>query len=206
MGQFTLEMWRAVPLYVGLYEVSHLGRVMSLPRNTTSGGILKPLQGGNKVGGGMGHLAVQLYVDGTCDRWYVHRLVMAAFTGPCPEGQEVRHLDGNPHNNRWASGDTEEEIRANGGNLIYGTHRENILDIVRSGEHYLASRTHCNNGHEFTPENTYIDAKGARICRTCNRDYQREYQKEWRKRNPEKHREYDRTSKEKKKRKGGSAA
>jgi len=77
---------------------------------------------------------------------------------------------------------------------------------VRSGEHDLATRTNCNNGHEFTPENTYIDAKGARICRTCNRDYQREYQKEWRKRNPEKHREYDRTSKEKKKRKGGSAA
>lgn len=45
----------------------------------------------------------------------VHRLVAAAFLGPCPEGMEVRHLDGNRLNNR-------------ADNLAYGTHRENILD------------------------------------------------------------------------------
>jgi hypothetical protein len=30
----------------------------------------------------------------------VHRLVLEAFVGPCPEGMECRHLDGDPANNR----------------------------------------------------------------------------------------------------------
>lgn len=27
--------------------------------------------------------------------------------------------------------------------------------------------THCRRGHEWTPENTYIDPRGYRQCRTC---------------------------------------
>ncbi len=30
----------------------------------------------------------------------LHRLICEAFHGPCPEGQECRHLDGDPSNNR----------------------------------------------------------------------------------------------------------
>ena len=30
-----------------------------------------------------------------------------------------------------------------------------------------ARRTHCNNGHEFTPENTAIRSDGGRRCKTC---------------------------------------
>lgn len=35
-----------------------------------------------------------------------------------------------------------------------------------------AAKTHCKNGHEFTPENTYIRTgfrNGKRTCRTCQR-------------------------------------
>jgi hypothetical protein len=28
-------------------------------------------------------------------------------------------------------------------------------------------RTHCVHGHEYTPENTIINTKGARVCKTC---------------------------------------
>jgi hypothetical protein len=32
-----------------------------------------------------------------------------------------------------------------------------------------AAKTHCKNGHEFTPENTYIRPdNGGRQCRACN--------------------------------------
>jgi hypothetical protein len=31
-----------------------------------------------------------------------------------------------------------------------------------------AQRTHCPQGHEYTPENTWVNGKGRRICRTCN--------------------------------------
>ncbi len=32
-------------------------------------------------------------------------------------------------------------------------------------------RTHCKNGHEFTPENTYVRPEGWRECRECRNNY-----------------------------------
>jgi len=52
------------------------------------------------------------------------------------------------------------------------TLRENIL----RGEALSARRarqTHCKNGHEFTPENTRLSAKGERVCRICYREWDR---------------------------------
>lgn len=31
------------------------------------------------------------------------------------------------------------------------------------------AQTHCKYGHEFTPENTTVNRRGARVCRTCTR-------------------------------------
>lgn len=42
----------------------------------------------------------------------IHRAVTAAFIGPCPEGYEVSHKDGNSHNNHVS-------------NLEYCSHRDN---------------------------------------------------------------------------------
>jgi hypothetical protein len=56
-----------------------------------------------------------------------HSLVLLAWAGPCPPGKEARHLDDNPLNNRWEPGN-EEETRAAGGNLVWGTRSENELD------------------------------------------------------------------------------
>lgn len=50
----------------------------------------------------------------------VHRLVLEAFVGPCPEGMECRHLDGNPTNNRLE-------------NLCWGSKQENMDDRSRHG-------------------------------------------------------------------------
>lgn len=52
--------------------------------------------------------------------WDVHRAVAHVFHGPCPEGQEVRHLDGNPTNNHAA-------------NLAYGTRKQNMSDAILHG-------------------------------------------------------------------------
>jgi hypothetical protein len=62
-------------------------------------------------------------------KYYVHRLVLEAFVGPCPDGMECRHLDGNPSNNRLD-------------NLAWGTHSENERDKVRHG----TSGTVCQLG------------------------------------------------------------
>lgn len=66
---------------------------------------------------GAGYLAVSLSGK---SRRYIHRLVLQAFVGPCPDGSECRHLDGNPRNNRLE-------------NLCWGTRKENTADSVRHG-------------------------------------------------------------------------
>ena len=67
-----------------------------------------------------GHMSVFLGRD---DQRLVHRLVLEAFVGPCPEGMECRHLDGNPGNNRLD-------------NLAWGTPKENFADSMRHGTAY----------------------------------------------------------------------
>lgn len=173
MNDAMPENWLPVDDYEGSYEISDLGRVRSLPRTTASGRqvrgcILKPQV--HKVSG---HVEVSLYglVENGRSYW-IHQLVARAFIGPCPPGQEVRHLDGNPANNRWAPGD-EDEARAAGGNLFYGTRKENVADGIRHGTmlQVMSSQTHCIHGHEFTPENTIVRENGrGRDCRACHLD------------------------------------
>lgn len=164
------ERWLAVPRYEGTYETSNFGQVRSLHRKVPH--ILRPSWY-------TGYGVVILYRDGEREGRTVHSLVMEAFAGPCPPGMEVRHLDGDPANNRWAPGSTEAEVRANGGNLIYGTSGANKDDQVRHGTHPEASRDYCDAGHEYTPENTRIDhhpdgSFKQRVCRACANDRTKE--------------------------------
>ena len=87
-----------------------------------------------------------------------HQLVARAFYGPRPPKMVTRHIDGDPSNSHLS-------------NLAYGTNSENMLDRVTHGTDPWAFRTHCANGHEYTPENTYKlpgQIKGGRrACRAC---------------------------------------
>ena len=94
------------------YQVSNFGSI----RNS-SGKILKPWKHRS------GHLYVSL---GRTKRGQVHRFVMAAFGPPCLPGQECRHLDGDPENNRID-------------NLAWGTRKENVDDLKRVTGRYARS-------------------------------------------------------------------
>jgi hypothetical protein len=61
---------------------------------------------------------------------YVHDLMLEAFVGPRPEGEECLHADDIGSHNVI-------------GNLRWGTRTENLLDCVRNGNHYWANKTHC---------------------------------------------------------------
>jgi hypothetical protein len=50
----------------------------------------------------------------------VHRIVLATFVGPCPDGYEACHNDGDPTNNNLS-------------NLRWDTHRSNVDDTKRHG-------------------------------------------------------------------------
>ncbi|HEY2615799.1 MAG TPA: hypothetical protein VGI78_00525 [Acetobacteraceae bacterium] len=69
--------------------------------------------------------------------------------------------------------------------LYWGTHAMNTSDGVRRGHitgreldaYYVRrrARTHCHQGHEYTPENTAIHKDGYRVCRACHRMQQLAY-------------------------------
>jgi hypothetical protein len=96
----TVETWKPVSGFEGLYEVSNLGRVRSLTRTiangrTFEGVILKAICSNH-----YGHLKVSLSRNGTSCGRLIHRLVALAFIGPCPPDMECAHNDGDPTNNR----------------------------------------------------------------------------------------------------------
>jgi len=65
----------------------------------------------------------------------------------------------------------------NPGHLFLGTNQDNCKDMAAKKRHHMNRKTHCVNGHEFTPENTYAytDKRGwkHRSCLTCDRERQR---------------------------------
>ena len=155
------EEWRPVVGWEGLYEVSDQGRVRSSDRTVHckngrtqryKGRVLKPRKSRD------GHLRVYLCREGKPRNKSVHRLVLEAFVGVCPEGMECLHADGNPENNRVA-------------NLRWGTCSENALDSVNHGTHRQARKTHCLRGHKLIPGNLRKsqEAKGWRDCLACQR-------------------------------------
>ena len=88
-----MERWRNVKEYTGLYQVSTLGRVRSLPRTTTTGRILKK----NKS---RFYITVCLSKKNKFETVSVHRLIAKHFIRNPKDKPYVNHLDGNKFNNK----------------------------------------------------------------------------------------------------------
>lgn len=156
------EEWRPVVDYEGRYEVSSHGRVRSLDRIITdraghsrrhTGRIMStPLNG-------MGRPSLML---GGQNSQRVSNLVAAAFLGPRPPGQVVRHWDDDPTNNRVE-------------NLLYGTQSDNSRDCIRNGNHpwqRQITKTHGGCGHLLRLPNlrrSPWEKRGHRICLACGK-------------------------------------
>jgi len=54
---------------------------------------------GKRTNSGRTYAVIGLAAFGQQFTRYVHRLVAAAFIGPCPEGHHVHHIDNDPSNN-----------------------------------------------------------------------------------------------------------
>lgn len=109
MAQVTKIEWRAIPSAPG-YEVSTDGQIRS------SRCVMR-----QQVAKG-GYLYVYVYSGGrqTMRKVWAHIAVLEAFVGSAPEGEETRHLDGDPTHNTV-------------GNLAWGTPLENAADKARHG-------------------------------------------------------------------------
>ena len=84
---------------------------------------------------------------------YAHRYMWTVMRGPIPEGMELDHL-------------CRVTACINPQHLEVVTHRENCLRGL-SPTAEAARKTHCPQGHPYSPENTYARGYG-RVCRTCN--------------------------------------
>lgn len=84
-------IWKPVPHYEDLYEVSNSGQY----RNRNTGKVLK------FVPNNLGYLRAELYKKGTRKRFMLHRLVATVFIGKVARYTklEVNHIDGNKKNN-----------------------------------------------------------------------------------------------------------
>jgi hypothetical protein len=81
-----------------------------------------------------------------------YRVSYELLVGATPDGYQIDHLCRNPS-------------CVNPAHLQPVTHHENL---ERAGV-YGVHRRFCKWGHEYTPENTYVDPKGMRFCRACRR-------------------------------------
>lgn len=113
------ERWKSV---VGFgeekYVVSSLGRVKSIINNR----LLKPCCSGSGR-----YCRVNLCFNGIVKTCSVHRLVLEAFKGLCPEGMEACHSDGNSINNAV-------------NNLRWDTRKNNNFDKRKHGTHPSGER------------------------------------------------------------------
>lgn len=98
------EIWRPIPEYEGLYEVSNIGRVRSLDRRvraragkfrTVKGRMRKP-----NIGKTAPYYQIILSKAGTVRNHLVHRLVASSFLTNWSTCLEVNHIDGNKLNNQ----------------------------------------------------------------------------------------------------------
>jgi hypothetical protein len=85
------EIWKDIPGYIGLYQVSNWGQV----KNTKTGKLKKPYISTT------GYYSTTLWLNSTEKKFKIHQLVAMAFLGHEPNGFEtvVNHIDNNPLNN-----------------------------------------------------------------------------------------------------------
>lgn len=110
LGLFVLTM-KAIKDYPN-YAITRTGKVYNLKFHKFLSA--RPC-------GPMGYQAVNLCKDGKHKNRYIHRLLLETFVGPCPNGMECRHLNGNSQDNKLA-------------NLCWGTRKENRADTMKHGK------------------------------------------------------------------------
>lgn len=137
----TVEEWRDIPGYEGIYEVSNLGNVRSLDRFVKSkhegfyafinGKQLTPIK--NRAG----YLRINLCNEYGRKAKFVHQLVAIAFIKNPNNLKQINHKDENPLNNRvenleWCTAKY---------NSNYGNHNKKISEATKGKKKNISKET-----------------------------------------------------------------
>lgn len=155
------EIWKDIEGYEGLYQVSNLGRVKSLPRKTNNqycnGLIMKQHKSYN-------YLKLQLKKDNKYHYFFVHRLVAMAFLNDYDKNLQVNHINGIKDDNRVE-------------NLEMVTASENQLHLYRvlknippMKNHFGKNHVHATKVNQYDLNNNFIKQWGSIVdaSRTLN--------------------------------------
>jgi len=99
------------------------------------------------------------------DRWRAHRYSALLAYGPYPQETVVCHTC-----------DNRKCVRPD--HLVLADHKWNAEDREAKGRGHDANKTHCPKGHEYTEENTRLNNKGHRRCRTCESAHNKKWRDE----------------------------
>ena len=152
----SMEEWRDVKGYEGLYQVSNEGRVKSLDKYVDNRWGTKQFVKGKVLTNvkTQGYLYIGLNKNGKYKRYRIHRLVAEAFIPNPNNFLEVNHKDENPDNNtvenlEWC--DHSYNINYGTRNKRVGKHFEkNVYQYSIDGEllHVFDSLTDASNFNE----------------------------------------------------------
>jgi len=118
------------------------------------------LWGGGKDGGGYGYIQFNYHSE------KVHRISAHIYLGlDLSSDLHALHKPECPNKNCWFNE-----------HLYVGTETDNALDKRLTGSTYSfhKEKEFCKWGHEYTPENTYIDPSGNRRCKKCGYENKKE--------------------------------
>lgn len=89
----------------------------------------------------------KIQMQGSCRP--AHRMAFGMFVHEIPSGNDADHLC---------------RVR----NCVNPVHVQDIPSVAHRVLGH-ARRTHCKQGHPFSPENMFRDTRGNRVCRTCRK-------------------------------------
>lgn len=119
-----IEIYKDIQGYEGLYQVSNLGEVKSLPKGDGNGNRERLLKQEVLQREHTNYRRVTLSKDGVTKRFQVHRLVAKAFIPTSDTTLHINHIDNNGENNTYT-------------NLEWVTHSQNMLHSSKQGRQDL---------------------------------------------------------------------